>query len=110
MSDFMKPILSTGRHRLFTFFLRRDVFSEKSAFFHPILVSAPQTYQDHCCSIFHEVFSYAILVLAPEIHNPLLVSGSATLRRGIPLLSVVVFEMNEFVQSAQVWIQRLIFP
>lgn len=109
MSDFMKPILGTGRHRLFTFFME-GCFQWEISLFPPLLVSTPQTYQDHCCSIFHEVFCCAILVLAPEIHNPLLVSGSATLRRGIPLLSPVVFEMNEFVQSAQVWIQRLIFP
>ena len=50
------------------------------------------------------------LALASEIHNILLVSRSPTPRRGIPLLSLLMLEMNEFVQSAQVWIQTLILP
>lgn len=87
-------------------------FQWKISLFSNPPVSTPQTYQDHCRFLFFMKSSAAFYwpALASEIHNTLLVSGSPTPIRGIPLLSLLVLEMNEFVQSAQVWIQTLILP
>lgn len=102
--DFMKPILSTGRHRRSTFFT--EMFSvKKSVFFQNCLSPHPKPLK-----IIVAFYFSCWLVLASEIHNTLPVSGSPTPRREIPLLSLLTLEMNEFVQSAQVWIQALILP
>ena len=107
----MKPILSTGRHRQFTFFTQR-CFQWKISLFSKPPLSTPQTYQDHYRFLFFMKFSATLywLVPASETRNALLVSGSPTPSRGIPLLSLLLLEMNESVQSAPVWIQTPIRP
>lgn len=88
-----------------------EMFSVKNQpFFKPPRLHTPNL--SRSLSLFFRKFCAAFywLVLASEIHNTLLVSGSPTPRRGIPLLSLLLVEMNEFVQSAQVWIQTLILP
>lgn len=112
MSDFIKPILNSGRHRLFTLFMQ-GCFQWKISLFPPPPCLCPSNLSGSPLSYFS--WSFLLCYTCACTWNTqssagIILCGSATLSRGIPLLSLVVFEMNKFVQSARVWIQRLIFP
>lgn len=80
--DFMKPILSTERHRRSTFFT--EMFSvKKISLFSKLPLSTPQTSQDHCrflffmltrVSIWNTQYSAGIWVTHTEKGNPIIVS------------------------------------
>lgn len=103
----MKSILSTVRHRS-----HGDAFTEKSAFYEkplsphlkPTITIVTFYFPQNLLRHFYS------FLLVSEIHSTLLVSGSSTLRRGILLSLLLVVEMNEFVQPAQVSIQAQILP